>query len=186
MKKLLLLFFICFPACSENYSFIEGQLPNASYDNEWIYLVPFEGASKKTVDSTLIRKAGFRFKLKPEKQNQIYILRVRPVLRLELQEILVVSEPGTVHVSLDLRSSASGTPLNETLQEWKEKKHSSDSILYSLRRKYREVSNETGKALLLSQIEELDKEYRTYSDSLAEMNKDNPVGQLIGSLFRDK
>jgi len=162
---------------------IEGRLPSDGFDNERVYLVPFKGASSKTVDSTLIRNGSFRFKLKPAKQNQIFIVRVKPILRLELQEILVVSEPGTIQVNLDFRSSSSGTPLNQTLQEWKEKKYVSDSTIHSFRRKYQKEIDETEKALIQSKVEEISKEYRNYADSLVEINKDNPVGELIGSLF---
>jgi len=182
MKKLLLLIFIGLAACSGNESFIEGQLPNVNYDNEVVYLVPFKGATKKTVDSTVIRESHFQFKIKPKKQNQIFIIRVKPLLRLKLQDILVITEPGTVFVNYNANSSASGTPLNLTLQQWKEGKQVFDSTFYSFRQKYREETDEAKKALIQSEINEIYQKNRAFTDSLIEANKDNPVGQLIRSL----
>ena len=184
LAKFLLLSFllISFAACAGNESIIEGQVPDASYDNEWVYLVPVKDASSKTVDSIRIRESRFQFKLKPGKQNRMFILRVKPVLRFNLQDILVISEPGTVYVNMDKNSSSSGTPLNQTLQQWKEKKHASDSTRYVLYRKYKEETDESEKARLQSEIEEVNTDYRNYADSLAERNKDNAVGQFIRSL----
>jgi len=122
MKKYLLLIIICYAGCTENVSFIKGQLPDATCDNDIVYLVPFEGASAKTVDSTFIQGSRFQFKIKQNKHNQIFIIRVKPLLRLNLQDILIISEPGTIFVNLNNNSSSSGTPMNETLQQWKERK----------------------------------------------------------------
>jgi len=183
MKFFWLLFSIMsFAACTGNESIIEGRVPDASYDNEKVYLVPVKDASSKTVDSTLIREGRFQFKLKPGKQNRMFIVRVKPLLRFSLQDILIISEPGTVYVAMDKNSSSSGTPLNQTLQQWKEKKHASDSIYYTLYRKYKEETDEEEKVRLQSEIEETKKDYRSYADSLAERNKENAVGQFIRSL----
>jgi len=187
MEKLFFLFLIiCFVGCAGNESLIEGWLPDATYENEWVYLVPVKDASSKTVDSTLIRESRFQFKLKPKKQNRIYILRLRPALRFELQDILVISEPGTVTVNLNKNSSASGTPLNQTLQQWKEKKREYDSTYYSLRRQFNNETGELEKVRFQSEIEKITKKYQFYMDSLAEQNKDNPAGQFFRSLTKDE
>jgi len=187
MKKLNLLFFliICFTGCSKNESVINGRLPDASFDNEWIYLVPIKNASKKTVDSVLIRDSSFQFKLKPKKQNQIFILRVKSLLlRMDLQNILIISEPGIIDVRLDKHSMASGTPLNQILQQWKEEKRISDSTYYSVFRKCKKETSESEKAQYQSELKEISEKYQTYADSLAEVNKDNIIGQFIRSLSK--
>ena len=173
---------ICFISCTGNKSVIEGKVPDASYNNEIVYLVPVKNASSKTVDSTVIRNSRFQFKINPEKQNQIFIIRVKPILRIKLQEILVASEQGTVFVNLDMPSSASGTPLNNVLQQWKEKKFVADSTYYTLNRQYNKETGESEKAQLQSELDDIKKEYKTYEDSLVEKNKDNVVGQFIQSL----
>lgn len=180
----MLIFLLFCSACTENKSVIEGKLPNKSYDNEVVYLVPFKGATKETVDSALIKDGSFRFILKPKKQNQVFIVRVKPLLRLSLQDLLIISEPGTVYVNLNSSSSASGTPLNQTLQQWKEKKFVYDSTFYSFNRQYRKETDESVKKRLQSELDELNKEYKTYEDSLIEKNRDNPAGQFIRSLHQ--
>jgi len=186
MKKLNLLFFlfICFIGCSKNESVIEGRIPDKSYDNEYIYLVPFKNPTKETVVSTLIRNGSFRFKVNSEKQNQIYIIRVRPALRFDLQPILVIPEQGIVDVLLDKHSTASGTPLNQILQQWKEEKRISDSTYYSILHKYKKGTNESEKVQYQSELKDISEKYQTYADSLAEVNKDNIIGQFIRSLSK--
>jgi len=188
MKNLtLLLFLVVFLiGCSKNESVIEGKVPNTSYDNEWIYLVPFKNPTKKTVDSTLIRNGNFRFNIKSKKQNQVYIIRVKPLLRLKLQDILVIPETGTVYVNLDVRSSAFGTPLNQTLQQWKERKQVFDSTYYLLRREYHKETDEMKKNQLQTEMDSIVKENRTYTDSLAEKNQENVLGKFLQSLNSKK
>ena len=50
------------------------------------------------------------------------VLRMRILLRLKFQELLVVTEPGVTSVRIDSISSASGTPQNDALQHWKDRK----------------------------------------------------------------
>jgi len=183
IRFLFFLFLIaCFAGCSKNEAIIEGKVPDASYDKEVVYLVPLKDATKETVDSTFIHNSRFRFKIKPEKQNQVFILRVKPMLRLYMQQLLVVTEPGTTFVTLGAPSSGSGTPLNETLQQWKDKKFIYDSTYYTLRKKAIKETDETEKARLQSEADEIAKEYQAYADSLVEKNKDNAVGKFIESL----
>ncbi len=61
------------------------------------------------------------------------VLRMRILLRLKFQELLVVTEPGVTSVRIDSISSASGTPQNEALQQWKERKQKTDGETYALR-----------------------------------------------------
>lgn len=53
-------------------------------------------------------------------------------LRLKFQELLVVTEPGVTSVRIDSISSASGTPQNDALQHWKDRKQKTDSESYAL------------------------------------------------------
>ena len=106
----------CRPGTENNYT-INGYLPSTELDGEYIYLVPFENASPETVDSALIADGQFRFSGNGE---EIKILRMRPVLRLKSQEILLVTEPGVINVNIDSISWAGGTPQNDVLQLWKE------------------------------------------------------------------
>ena len=102
----------------QNYV-IEGTLPSVKYDGEWIYLVPMENAPGR-VDSVKITNASFSFSGQGEEMR---VLRLRHLLRIYIQELLVVTEPGTIHVKADSVGSVTGTPQNDALQKWKEGMH---------------------------------------------------------------
>lgn len=109
-------------ACSSSprVGVIEGTLPDLSFDGEQLYLVPIQGATSENVDSVRIANGLFRFE-KAVDEPRLFILRLRPVLRLRVQELLVVVEPGArATVALGAPSSGSGTALNDSLQQWKE------------------------------------------------------------------
>lgn len=121
MKTRILLFCIScllWASCGnsgQNYV-IEGTLPSVKYDGEWIYLVPMENAPGR-VDSVKITNASFSFSGQGEEMR---VLRLRHLLRIYIQELLVVTEPGTIHVKADSVGSVTGTPQNDALQKWKE------------------------------------------------------------------
>ncbi|GHV48164.1 hypothetical protein FACS1894181_03220 [Bacteroidia bacterium] len=181
MKHILLLLFpITITACTGNYPVIEGKLPSGAYNNEWVYWVPIKGASAETVDSTLIHGNTFRLIPSKHNQNKTGIIRVKPQLRLSLQEIVVLTEPGTVLVTLDSISSAKGTPLNETLQRWKNKKQEYDNHIRSLYDKYTSTDT-TG---MQAGIKNASTEYRTYIYRIISENKNNEAGKFLYSLYK--
>ena len=182
MKKILLLFFlVCAGACTRQSAVIEGTLSSDKFDNEWVYWVPFEGVTSKTVDSTLIQKNMFRLVVSEHNLNKAGIIRVRPVLRIALQDILVVTETGTVHVHLDSLSRATGTPLNDVLQYWKDLKYTYDKEVYVMR-KALGAADENDKTEIQEEFEILSAAYREDIYQVVAENKDNMVGKLIFSL----
>ena len=151
MKTRILLFCIsCLPWAScgnsgQNYV-IEGTLPSVKYDGEWIYLVPMENAPGR-VDSVKITNASFSFSGQGEEMR---VLRLRHLLRIYIQELLVVTEPGTIHVKADSVGSVTGTPQNDALQKWKEGREKTQEAYHFIRMGLR---NATGKdSLHLTQI----------------------------------
>ncbi len=106
---------------------IEGTLPSVKYDGEWIYLVPMENAPGR-VDSVKISNAAFSFSGEGE---EVRVLRMRPLLRFDIQELLVVTEPGTIRVTADKIGAVTGTPQNDALQRWKEAREK-DRNIYGL------------------------------------------------------
>ena len=172
-------------ACTNHSAVIKGTLPSEQYDNEIVYWVPFKGASSETVDSTLIRKNRFRIVISAHNLNKIGVIRVKPHLRLALQEILVYTEVGTVQVKLDSISSASGTPLNEVLQNWKDKKRIYDKETYNLRRKLR-VADANDKTGIQENIDNLSTTYYNDVFQIVLDSRDNDVGKFIFSLHQSK
>ena len=151
MKTRILLFCIScllWASCGnsgQNYV-IEGTLPSVKYDGEWIYLVPMENAPGR-VDSVKITNASFSFSGQGEEMR---VLRLRHLLRIYIQELLVVTEPGTIHVKADSVGSVTGTPQNDALQKWKEGREKMQEAYHFIRTGLR---NATGKdSLHLTQI----------------------------------
>jgi hypothetical protein len=119
---------VCILSCNRQLAIIEGSLPDTSYDGELVYLVPVKGATVDNVDSTYISRGAFRFESAIGKGGRdVCIIRTRPLLRLKLQELIVIKEAGRLQVKLDSVSSASGTALNDSLQLWKEQKEQAGS-----------------------------------------------------------
>ena len=134
MKSLLTLVLLCLLCgCSTNekHYIIDGAVyGGGKFEGETIYLVPFQNASSERIDSAVVHNGCFRFEGVAD-SSEIYILRMRPMMRLFIQELLVVREPGHIRTILNKISSASGTPLNDSFQVWKNYKVSTDSILSS-------------------------------------------------------
>lgn len=123
MKRIitLLLAAASFAACSSsdrNLCTINGTIYGSDNRNgEWIYLVP-EGPHKDVdVDSVLVDNGKFTFTVNKE---MIAIIRVAMSRGIGLQELLVVTEPGTVNASISSSSKVEGTFQNDSLQLWKE------------------------------------------------------------------
>lgn len=117
---------------------IEGTLPSVKYDGEWIYLVPMENAPGR-VDSAKITNASFSFSGQGE---EVKVLRMRHLLRIYIQELLVVTEPGTIRVKADSLGSVTGTPQNDALQKWKEGREKKQAAYRFIRRGLRTAAGE--------------------------------------------
>lgn len=143
MKNLLIgtILILCLFACQSHDPdyVIEGSLPTSRYDGEWIYLAPVENATLLNIDSVKIQDGRFTFRGRGEEMK---VLRMRILLRLDFQELLVVTEPGIITARIDSISSAHGTPQNEALQRWKEEKERTDPLAYDLWKQAQEASAE--------------------------------------------
>ena len=105
----------------------------------FIYLVPFNNPSVEKVDSVMVHDGTFTFKGKVD-QPEVYIVRTRPKLRLQLQELLIVKEPGNITINFGSDSSASGTTSNDSLQKWKEFKTEIDNSYKHFLQQYKSDS----------------------------------------------
>ncbi len=169
--------------CTPPHSVIEGLLPNENYHDEWVYWVPYKDASSQTVDSTRINKNAFKITISDYNRDKIGFVRLRPLLRLELQEIIVYTEQGTTQVRLDTISSASGTPLNDVLQNWKDKKHHYDYEVYNLYLQ-RRIAEPADVEAIDKAIENALTTYRNDVCLIISANKNNDIGRFIFSLHQ--
>lgn len=162
---------------------INGTLPSATlYQDEWMYLVPLTGGSKTNpVDSVQINNGTFRFTGQVD-SVQIKILRVRYQLRLALQELLVVMEPGQIQVAIDSTSTAHGTPQNEALQQWKEAKDEHDHALSIMMRMEAAKPDSTNQAKLEALKKTHTQRFTDFNTAFVKEHKGSVVGQFVSSL----
>ena len=159
-------------------------MPDNRYDGEPVYLVPVKNATAGNVDSTYIRQGAFRFERIPGgEQEDVWIIRTRPLLRLKLQELLIILEPGRLQVTLDSLSYAHGTPSNDALQQWKEKKQQYDDLRRGLHEQL-QTADVSQKARILAGREQAGKEYAHDTYRFVEQNRKNAAGRFVYSQSR--
>jgi len=182
MRNTICFILLILTGCNTSDVFrINGSMKDASYDGEYIYLVPLENSSIKRTDSTLIANGIFQFKGSAE-APEIYIVRARPLLRLTLQELLVVKEPGVLKLNIGNNSSTGGTALNDSLQKWKEKKMMSDSLYYQLLGQYKAV-DKTLQSQIKQKADSLNTATLDFNYLFVRNNIDNVVGKFVNKVM---
>ena len=106
-------------SCSSSHEgfVIHGYVEDPALDGAQVFLVPLKDAVKENIDSVVIRKQKFEFKGTTERMSDIRIEKLR---RIGTQNLLVVTEPGDIYVTIGKQSSGYGTPQNDSLQVWKQ------------------------------------------------------------------
>ncbi len=98
---------------------IHGAVPDKTKEGIKIFLVPVDGIQDAAhVDSTVIKDGKFSF---DKDTTGMYIIRLDYHYRDNVQELLVVTEPGDVNVTIGPNSTTGGTPQNDSLQSWKDR-----------------------------------------------------------------
>lgn len=179
MRKLLVVFILFLCSCqSRDNFFISGNLPDKTYNGEIIYIVPIDKPIKGYVDSMIVSNGEISFKgmvTKPE----ICVIRAKPVLRYNLEELLIIREPGALTVKLDKSSSVHGTSLNDSLQYWKERKMRYDFVNAELIKRSRESKDDIEKQILKAKQDSLLVLANKFHFNFVLKNKDNIVGQFV-------
>jgi len=182
MKKVLFFIFsiIILFSCTESGKrfTIIGSVSGQDYENEWIYLVPLKDATAETIDSVKVKDGAFHFKGVVD-TPKIYILRTQPLLRLKIQQLLIVVEQGTLNVSLDSVSSAHGTPQNDVLQQWKEEKMKNDSEILLLSKQRMDADTQTKVDSIEQLYEQIKARSIEYNYNLVKTSGFNEVGVFI-------
>lgn len=151
MKTLVLylLVIVAFASCSNDKSYvIEGALyGGTSFEGESIYMAPYGATTGQNIDSCVIRDGRFRFE-GIANESEMCIIRMRPMMRLFIEQLVFVKEPGHVSVILSKQSSAKGTALNDSLQAWKEYKMKADSVFFTLDKQIKRANADSRDALV--------------------------------------
>lgn len=178
MKNLVLVLLLSLFSChSANNFVIQGSVPDQTYNDEKIYIVPIDKPVKAYVDSMIVKNGTIVFKGRVSKP-EICVIRAKPVLRYNLEELLIVREPGNLTVKLDRSSSVQGTPLNDSLQYWKERKMRYDFVNAELVKRYHETKDEKEKQQLKLKQDSLFALSGKFHFNFVLRNKDNIVGQF--------
>ena len=168
-----------FASCQEDKTFtIEGSLYGGrNFEDQTIYLVPFTGGASGTVDSAAIHDSRFRFSGIATK-DEICIVRMRPMMRLFIDEVILIREPGHIHVKLNEVSTASGTPLNDSLQSWRDFKQDLDSQLEDIKKKLRRATPDEAQSLQAAQ-DSIKSLFDKRNRASAAINNNNAFGDFL-------
>jgi hypothetical protein len=162
---------------------IKGSIPEA-WNGKKIFLVPMNGPQDSLhVDSVVIENGQFEF---TKDTCQLEVIRVDYHYRQGVQDLLLLTEPGTLTVSIGANSTSSGTPQNDSLQAWKTltERQNQDAAPYRIQ--LREAAK-TGDAQAKEEAEVKLKELRrAYKQRTRQMAANLPEGDLkdfLGKMF---
>ncbi len=188
MKKAALLAFIglalAITSCNEDNRFvIEGSVCGGrDFEDQTIYLSPLSAASVQgNADSAVIHDGRFRFEGTAE-QDGVYILRMRPMMRLFIGELYIIREPGRIRAKLNQVSTASGTPQNDSLQAWRDFKFVNDSLLTDIKRKLKKASPDE-MAALHAQQDSIKAVFERRCRETVEANPNTAYGDFIDKWY---
>lgn len=156
---------------------IHGYTTENDLNGIQIFLVPLHDQSTAMVDSVVIRDNKFEFKGHGKmRQEWMAELRIARSHRMGHQNLLVVTEPGDIYVTIGKESSGYGTPQNDSLQVWKEMTmgvNATTSNLYNMGRK--------------AEADSIRAIYRERSRQLCEnIGPETTLGAFLGKMFPPK
>ncbi len=161
---------------------VEGVVNGEQYEGKRIFIVPLYG--KKTaeyVDSMEIKDGKFHF---TKDTMQMYKILLDYHYRLGVQPLLVVGEPGTIHVTIDSISHAVGTPQNDSLEQWKVRTEIHNQQLGKMRKNIVDLQKQgdTVQAKYLTQrADSFHLVYKNYTRRMAK----NLEGSTLGDFMKD-
>ena len=112
-----LLGILLFSCCHPNRYRIHGRVTSNELEGVQVFLVPVGHEEPENVDSVVIRNHEFFFK---GDKNWMCAIRLDRYHRDKGQNLLVATEPGDIYVTIGPDSSGGGTPMNDSLQVWKD------------------------------------------------------------------
>lgn len=186
MRKISIACLILFVAasCTHKETFkVEGIVPDAKFDGSKVYLVALDGPISKNVDSTILVNGRFHFEKRADSLC-IKILRIPFRLPGVIEDLVVVTEPGTLNAELSTNSHGSGIPLNDKLQSWKDKKHAYDLMQDSIYSQIREEGASKEKTdSLRNYSDKLSLIFKAQVQTLMNENMHNGIGLLLFKVY---
>ena len=181
IASLLLLIIV---SCSQKETFrVDGTVPDTTFNGSKVYLVALDGPISKKVDSTILVNGSFHFEKKSDPMG-VRILRIPAHYPKVIEDLVVVLEQGSLNARLSDNSFGSGTPLNNILQGWKEKKHNHDLMQDSIYSQIREAGASKGKIdSLRNYSDRLSLIFRADVKKVMNENLHNGIGLLLFKIY---
>lgn len=155
-------------------------MPSNAYDGEWIYLAPAQGVSRGRIDSTRVTNGHFQLIGHGEAMR---VIRTRVLLRLKFQELLVVTEPGKILVRIDSIGSVTGTPQNDALQAWKNRKEKTGREWQELNRTLKR-STAADSLVIRQQMDSLNLDFRQFHYGFLLEHLPGTLGEFLYTMTR--
>ena len=196
MRKILLCFIVMaamttFFSCqqkSDGLCHIEGIVNGEQYEGKRIFVVPMFGPkTAEYVDSMEITDGKFSFTKDFTKDTmQMYKILLDYHYRFGLQPLLIVGEPGTIRITIDTISHATGTPQNDSLEQWKIQTEIHNLQLGKMRKNIADLqkTGDTIQANYLKQrADSFHLVYKNYSRRMAKNLEGTVLGKFLKELF---
>ncbi len=135
-----------------NTCHVSGVAPDSMMEGKWVFLVPFDNATRNNVDSVLVKNGRFEFRSDTQMVAKVLTAFL---LQLDVQPLLIVVEPGEVEVTIASTSSAKGTPQNDSLQQWKELTERHNSEMAAFRRADNRAAADSAQAVYVKRTQQL-------------------------------
>lgn len=162
---------------------ITGTVDDPALNGRRIFLVPMGDTRREVVDSIEIKDGKFEFTRDTVMMAQILL---DYHYRMNTQTLLVVVEPGELQVQIGRVSSAAGTPLNDSLQQWKVATESHNGRIAMMRNNRKELEQKGNKPAADSVkqvIDSLRLDYKNYSRRMAANIDGTVLGDFLKGMF---
>lgn len=197
MKKILLCFvatvaaMTVFFSCqqkSDGLCHIEGVVNGEQYEGKRIFVVPFNGpATAEYVDSMEITDGKFHFTKDFTKDTmQMYKILLDYHYRFGVQPLIVVGESGTIRITIDSVSHATGTPQNDSLEKWKVQTEIHNLELVRMRKNITALqkTGDTAQASYIKQrADSFHLAYKNYTRRMAKSLEGSVLGNFLKNMY---
>lgn len=160
---------------------IHGSLGSDKWDGQYIFFVPMYDKEQVGVDSVKIKGRTFDF---ATDKSCVSDIRLSWRTRYGTQNLLVVYEPGDVSVRIDSVSSGGGTPLNDSLEAWKNLSTKYNEAAEALNRAARNfaVAGDTVAAKVMkAQARAAYGDYKAATTRLADATEGTPLAKFLNT-----
>ena len=160
---------------------IHGTMESDRWDGKRIFLVPLFGRyDAEHVDSVVIKDGKFEF---TADTTEMKVIRVDYHYRDGVQDLLVVSEPGDIYVTIGDNSISGGTPQNDSLQVWKDQMMKFNSDYNKLLMQAREAGSDD---ILTTKGKEIQKQLREYNIAFTKRQAPGVFKDFLQKMYPSK